>query len=130
MADVSILDLILHWVLLLAVFLFLTALFRERVILEGALGYLLAMVVIIPMNLFVRLWVESMGLDFSQSTWALMGTMLLLNLGLLFVLSRAAPGVTISSIGAMLVFAAALSAASFLIRYLPPLPTFPGGVFS
>jgi hypothetical protein len=130
MPNVSILDLLLQWVLLLAVFLFLTAMFRDRVVLEGALGYLLAMVVIVPINLSVRLWVDNMGLASGQSTWVLMGTILLVNVALLSTLSRALPGLTISGVGATLVFAVLFSAASFLTRYLPALPAFPGGVFS
>jgi len=121
-SETSVLYLITRWVILVGMFLGLTYLFRDRLVLEGIPGFFLVLVVLVPINVFLEGWTASLGIGIPEKNMPMffLTAVLIVNVALLLVFTYILPGVTVSSISALLCFALAFSIVSCLIRFFIP----------
>lgn len=123
MGEFNLLTIAVKWALLILYFLFLTYLFRDRVFLEGFLGYTLIVFVVIPINLLVRSYVEtSTTLSYDEAALVMAGMLFGLNLILLFAINRFLPGLTASNAMTLLIFILIFTAGSMLVHHIPNIP--------
>lgn len=118
-------NLIARWLVFVIAFLFLTYVFREKVILEGSVGYLILLLIFAPANLVGTLSVDL--LPQSPATGAVFFILILgLNLAFLYVWSRFVPGLAVSGWLYLILFALLISMAATSIFYMPriPVPSF------
>ncbi|HNY26826.1 MAG TPA: hypothetical protein PLA90_09425 [Candidatus Sumerlaeota bacterium] len=109
----------IQWSLLILAFLALRYFFNDTVNLEGMSGFFLGLFILIPGNVLLHHHLLPMS---SMPGLAQMGSIFLLNLILLLLLTRFAPGLTVSSYGSLAFFAILLSIATFSMRFVPECP--------
>jgi hypothetical protein len=116
------LNLLVRWLVFVVVFLFLTYLFREKVILEGSSGYLILLFIFAPANLIGTLSVDL--LPQSPATGAVFFFLILgINLLALYLWSRFVPGLAVTGWRSLVLFALLLSIAVTGIFFMPRIPT-------
>ncbi|NQU43081.1 hypothetical protein HQ520_07335 [bacterium] len=124
--DLTLLDAVMRWVLLVLFFLLLTYLFRDKIVLEGPVGYILILFALIPINLLLRDYVAfSFDLPFEATTLLFSLSLIGLNLFILFVINRMLPGLTVSSFLNLFLFSLLFSIASLMVHHVPALPYVP-----
>ena len=115
-------DVIVRWAVMTAMFLILTYLLRDKVILEGMFGFILPIFVLMPLNVLAKDYLELLELDIPANyiPGAHFAVIFVFNSLLLLVFNKVLPGLTVSSDGILLLFAILVSVVSFLVgSYFP-----------
>lgn len=116
----SLLDLVVRWVILTALFLALTYFFRDRVMPEGVAGFALSLFILLPANILMGAYLAAVpNLPEAVELPAYLISAFALNFVLLEIFVFLLPGFTVSSQWALLFFDIGLSLASASIRYVP-----------
>ena len=131
MLELGVLDYGARWFALSLCFFFLIHVFGDRMHIEGALGYLLPLFVIIPVNVLAHIYVRSLASFTAISSipppsgfefLPIVGMLVVINFALMFVTTKILPAISASSVRATFVFAFFLSALSYSLWLVPPLP--------
>lgn len=120
-------DLIVRSLALTGVFLLLTYFFRDKVVIEGFVGYVIVLGLLVPINVYLNSGggQNIPGLEALELREMAL-TVLLFNIVMGVILNKKLPALSISSIWALLAFMIVFSAASACVSLVPeihPLPT-------
>ena len=118
-------DIMVRWIVLVALYLFLTYLFRDKVIVEGFFGFILPVGVLIPINVLAKEYVGFLELDIAENMMpgAYFTAILVFNTISLLIFNKIMPGLTVSSNIALVLFAASFTVISFFVgMYFPVMP--------
>lgn len=131
MVDLGLLDYAARWVALSMCFFFLVHCFGDHIHIEGALGYIFPLFVVVPVNVMSHVYVRSLATFAPVSATppalgfeflAIVGMLLIVNFLMLLPLGHILPGMSFSGAKALLVFCFFVSAISYSLWMVPPLP--------
>ncbi len=112
---------VIQWIILTVMFFMLTYLFRNKVEVEGMVGYFLLLAIVIPVNISAKNYIGYLEWpqDPQMAPVAYGMIILILNLVLLSAMTFVLPGITVSDNFILVFFAILFSAASVLLAFLP-----------
>ncbi len=114
---------LVKWVILVLFFLLLTNFFRDSISVEGMMGFGVLLLLIVPINLFTKSYVEAnLEIGFDPAIVAEIGMLVILNLFLIYTVSHFIPGIEIEGFVALIMFCIVFSAVSFFVHRIPDLP--------
>jgi hypothetical protein len=123
-------DLVVRSIALTFFFLFLTYLFRDKVVIEGFLGYAVIVGLLVPINVYLNSGGSLPGVDANNlGATAIAVYVLAFNIVIGLILNKLLPALSISSLWALLFFLIVFSGASALVRFVPLVPTIPHTIY-
>ena len=118
-------DMVIRWVLALAGFLVLSAVFRDRFSIEGAVGYLWVLILVVPVNVVAPFYFAEILILPAPPMAEIWLDMLLVNTALIYGLSKFLPGLVTEGHSGPLVFCALVALIALGLYIMPEIPVLP-----
>jgi len=130
----TVLDYGARWFVLSVCFFFLIHLFGDRMHIDGFLGYLLPLLVIVPLNVLSQIHIYRLSFlipalaqvaPVGVGMLPILGILVFINLVFIVAMAKILPALSASSLLSCLVFAFLFSMIAYSLWLLPPLPPLP-----